>query len=226
MDTIKTIIRLSWYPALITALAVAGYIFGWPIEAVVPALIIILAIVVVVAIMRTREKQLEMASLRMRQLAEYFTRRFMGNSSLSIFAIINSLFNMDNPKIWEWARSCDMSKRVFDNWCDGFASRLEGDLRARKFGSNLGIYLNELWAITSHYHEFVEQFQEIASSLEIPREIADQYNRFVMEYNTFARDFQDNISELRKVTRTGIEPASIRFASELKIQRQGSAGGA
>jgi hypothetical protein len=55
----------------------------------------------------------------------------------------------------------------------------------------------------------------VVEKIEVPREILDQYNRFVMEYNAFAQDFRNSISELRRVTRTGIEPASVRLAREL-----------
>ena len=215
MYAIKTIVNWGWYSALITALAVAGYIQKWPIKYVVPALIIILGIGLVVAVIRAREKELELSSIRLRQLAEYFNRRFMGNSSLSIFAIIDSLFSTDNSKLWDWARACDMSRRIFDTWCNSFVSRMEGDIRSRRFAVYLYAYLNELWSVTSHYYEFVVQFYEVAEKIEMPQETVDQYNRFVMEYNAFAQDFRESISELRKVARTGIEPASVRLAQEL-----------
>ena len=94
---LKTIVNRGWYPALITAIAVAGLVRGWEIEFVAPALIVILVIGLVVAIIRAKKNELELLSMRLTQLAAYFNRRFMGNSSLSIFAIIDSLFNIDNP---------------------------------------------------------------------------------------------------------------------------------
>jgi len=141
----------------------------------------------------------------------------MGSSSLSIFAIIDSLFNIDNPKLWDWARACDISQRIFNTWCSSFISRVESDIRTRRFDIYLRTYLNELWLVNSHYFEFVEQFYEVAAKVEIPRETIDQYNRFVMEYNAFAQDFRDNISELKKVARTEIEPPSVKFAKELSV---------
>lgn len=212
---LRTIIKWSWYPALITALAVASLIYQWPIEIVVPALIIILGIGLVVTIINARQKQLELSSIRLRQLADYFYRRFMGDSTLSIFTIIDSLFNIDNPKLWDWARACDMSQRIFNSWCSSFIGRVESDIKARQFAAYLCHYLNEMWSINSNYHDFVEQFCDVAKSVEIPRETIDQYNRFMMEYNAFVRDFQETISELRKVARTGIEPGSARLAQEL-----------
>ncbi len=219
MYILKTIVNWGWCPILITAVAVVSYIYGWPIEVVAPVLIIILLIGLVVAVIGAREKQLELSSLRLRQLAGYFNRRFMGNSSLSIFAIINSLFNIDNPKLWDWARACDMSQRIFNTWCNSFISRVESDIRSRKFNVYLRTYLNELWLVTSHYSEFIEQFYEVAAKVEIPRETIDQYNRFVMEYNAFAQDLRDNISELKKVAKTEIEPPSVKFAKELSVVR-------
>jgi hypothetical protein len=216
---LKTFISWGWSPILITALAVAGGLRKWPIEAVAPALIIILVVGLVVAMTGAREKDLEQSSLRLKELAGYFNRRFMGDSSLSIFAIIDTLFNVDNPKLWEWARACDMSQRIFNTWCNRFIGRLESDTRTRRFDIYLRAYLNELWFVCTHYHEFIEQFYEIAEKVEIPRETADQYNRFVVEYNAFVQDFQDIIAALRKVAKTEIEPPSVKLARELPVAK-------
>jgi len=217
MYILKTIINRGWCLILITAVAVVSSIYEWPIEVVAPVLGVILVIGLVVAIIGAREKQLELSSQRLRQLAGYFNRRFMGNSSLSIFAIIDSLFNIDNPKLWDWARACDISQRIFNTWCSSFISRVESDIRMRRFDIYLRTYLNELWLVNSHYFEFIEQFYEVAAKVEIPQETIDQYNRFVTEYNAFAQDFRDNISELRRVARTEIEPPSVKFAKELSV---------
>ena len=212
---LKTIINWGWCPFLITALAVVGYHYGLPIEAVAPALIFILGIGLVIAAIGAKKQQLELSVLRLRQLADYFNRRFTGNSSLSIFAIIDNLFSIDNPKLWDWARACDMSQRIFDTWCSSFIGRVESDIRTNKFAAYLCTYLNELWSINSHYYEFIDQFYEVAENTEIPREITDQYNKFVMEYNAFVQDFRGNISELRKVVKTGIDPPGVKLAREL-----------
>ena len=217
MYILKTIINWGWCPILITALAVVGYLYEWPIEVLAPGLIIILVIGLVVAAISAREKELVRLSQKIKQLAGYFNRRFMGNSSLSIFALIESLFNVDNPKLWDWARACDISQRVFNTWCSSFIGRVESDIRTRRFTVYLRTYLNELWLVNSHYYEFVEQFHEIAKQIEMPQETIDQYNRFVMEYNAFAQDFRDSISELRKIARTEIEPSSVKFAEELSV---------
>ena len=215
MYVLKTVAGRGWYPALITALAVLGYIYEWPIEYVAPALIVILGIGLVVTIMRARERQLEHASIRLRQQAEYFNRRFMGDSSLSIFLIIDSVFNIDNPKLWDWARACDMSQRIFNTWCNSFIGRVESDIGIRRFADYLRTYLNELWSITSHYYDFVEQFYEVAEKVEIPQETVAQYNKFVLEYNAFAQNFRDIITEMRGIARTEIEPPSVKLAKEL-----------
>jgi hypothetical protein len=180
-------------------------------------LIAILVIGLVVAIIRAKNREIGRLSQRIRQLAGYFHRRFTGSSSLSIFAIIDSLFNIDDPKLWDWARACDMSQRIFNTWCDSFISRVESDIMTRGFGVYLRTYLNELWLVNSHYCEFVEQFHEIAERVEIPRETVDQYNRFVAEYNAFVQDFRDTISQLREVATTDIEPPSVKFAKELSV---------
>ena len=215
MYVLKTIVKWGWSPILITTLAVVGYIYELPVEVIAPALVVILIIGLVLAVIGAKEKKLELSSLRLRHLAEYFNRRFMGTSSLSIFAIIDSLFNIDDPKLWEWARACDMSRRIFNSWCDSFISRVESDFRSRRFYVYLRDYLNELWLVNNHYFEFVEQFYEVASKVEVPRETISQYNRFVMEYNAFAQHFRDNISDLREITKTEIEPPSVKLANEL-----------
>ena len=215
MYTLKIIINRGWYPALITVLAVLGILYRWPVEWVAPALIFILALGLVVTVIRARERQLERAVFRLRQLAEYFHRRFMGDSTLSIFVIIDSLFNIDNPKLWDWARACDMSQRIFNSWCSSFIDRMESDIGVTKLADYLSTYLNELWQITSHYHDFVEQFYEIAAKVEVPQETLDQYGKFVMEYNAFAQNFREHITELKSIARTGIEPPSIKLAQEV-----------
>ncbi len=217
MYILKTIVSWGWSPILITALAVAGFIRGWPIGAVATGMVIILVIGLVVAVIGAREKELERSSLRLRQLAGYFSRRFMGASSLSIFAVINSLSNVDNSQLLGWVRACDMSQRIFDTWCSSFIGRVESDIRTRRFDVYLLTYLNELWLINSHYYEFIEQFYEVVEKIKVSGETVDQYNRFVIEYNTFVQDFRDNIGKLRKVAKTQIEPPSVKMARELPV---------
>jgi len=212
---LKTILNWGWCPILITVLAMVGCIYEWPIGALAPILIIILVIGLTMAVIGAKEKELEHVSLQLRQLAGYFNRRFAGASSLSIFTIIDSLFNIDNPKLWDWARACDMSQRIFNTWCDSFMKRVESDIRTRRFDVYLRTYLNELWLANNHYYDFIEQFYDIAEKVEIPRETIDQYNRFVMEYNAFVQDFRNSISELKKIAKTEIEPPSVKFAKEL-----------
>jgi len=215
MYRLKVVASWGWCPILITALAVAGYIFEWPIVIVAPVLGVVLVIGLAVVVTGANQKELELLSLRLGQLAGYFNRRFMGDSSLSIFVIIDSVFNIDNPKLWEWARACDMARRIFNTWCNSFIRRVEGDVRAGRFNVYLRTYLNELWLTNNHYYEFIEQFYEVAERVELPHETIDQYNRFVMEYNAFVQNFRDNVSELKKFARTEIEPPSMKFAKEL-----------
>ncbi len=216
---LRSMINWGWCPAIITALAVVGFIYGWPLEATIPALIVIFAIGLVLVIIRGKRNELELLSMRLRQLAGYFNRRFMGNSSLSIFALIDNLYSIENPKIWDWARACDMSQRIFDTWGDSFITRVESDFRTRKFSYYLHTYLNELWSINSHYYEFIEQFLEITDKFETPQEVIDQYNRFAVEYNAFVQSFRDTITELKTAARTEIEPPSVKLAKELPVKK-------
>ncbi len=216
---LKNVVNWGWCPALITAIAVLGTVFAWPIEIMVPVLIVVLGIGLVVAIINAKRRQLELSVLRLNQLADYFNRRFMGNSSLSIFTLIDNLYSIENPKLWEWARACDMSGRIFNDWSSSFAVRLESDSTAKKSVAHLRTCLNELWAINSHYYEFIDQFHEALKAVETSREITDQYNRLAMEYNAFVQDFRDNIAALRKVVKTAVDPPSVKLAKELAMIR-------
>ena len=215
MNVSRNMAGWLWWPIVITVVALVGTANEWPIEALAPVLVAVLVSGLVTAITGTRRQRLEVSLSRLRQMAGYFNRRFMGDSSLSIFAIIDTLFTIDNPKLWDWARACDMAKRLFNTWCDSFINRIESDVRSGRPQAYLYTYLNELWLVNNHYYEFIEQFYEVAGTVEIPKETKDQYNRLVMEYNAFAQEFRDNISELKKITRTEIEPPSVRFAQEL-----------
>ena len=215
MNILKIVMYHGWALIIITAVAIIGYVFEWPIPVLSTAIGIILVIGLVTAVVSTREKELEGTSQKLRHMTGYFYHRFMGDSSLSIFAIINSLFKTDDPKLWDWARACDMSQRVFNTWCSGFTSRLEVDTKTGRLGIYLRSYLNELWLMTDLYHEFIEQFYEIAEKVELPSETLEQYDKFIVEYNTFIGQFRDLIGELKKVARTEIEPPSIKQAYEL-----------
>ncbi len=212
---LRTLVSWGWSPILITALAIIGYLYEWPIEVLILTLVSLLVVGLVAALVLAREKRLELSMVKFQQLVGYFNRRFMGDSSLSIFAIINSLFKVDNPKAWDWARACDMSKRVFNTWGTNFTARVESDIRTHRLNIYLPIYLNELWLLNTHYYEFVEQFYQVAKNIELPQETLEQYSRFVMEYNAFIQDFRESISELGRSARTGIEPPSLKMAPQL-----------
>jgi hypothetical protein len=215
MKVLKAIVYQGWALIIITAVAIIGYVYEWPIGLLATILGVVLVIGLVTAVVGAREKELEKSSHKLRQLAGYFCRRFMGDSSLSIFAIIDSLFKTDDPKLWDWARACDMAQRVLNTWCSSFTSRLEVDTRTGRFTVYLRSYLNELWLMTNLYYEFVEQFHEIAQKIALPPETLEQYRRFVVEYNSFAAQFRDSIGELKKVARTEVEPPSVKMAHEV-----------
>lgn len=211
----KTVVSWGWAPILITGVAITGLVLEWPLVLVGPILGVILIIGLVAAVISAGEKESERAAIKLRYLAGYFNRRFMGESSLSIFAIIDSLFKTENPKLWDWARSCDMAQRAFNAWSSSFQNRLEVDTHTGRFGIYLRTYLNELWLLNSLYHEFVVQFHEIAEKVEVPAETIEQYHRFTEEYNAFVQNFQSAIADLLKAGKTDIEPPSVKPALEL-----------
>ncbi|GAG70720.1 unnamed protein product [marine sediment metagenome] len=174
MYILRAIVNRGWCPILITALAIIAVIYEWPITVVAPIAGIILVVGLVVTAIGAREKELAHASLRLKELAGYFNRRFMGSSSLSIFAIIDGLYNIEDPRLWTWVQACDLSQRIFNTWCSSFVSRLESDIRTRKFGVYIRTYLNELWLINSHYFELIEQFGEVAQKAEMVKGKAEE----------------------------------------------------
>ena len=212
-----SIVKRGWFAVLITVIAVLALIFydSVPYTWVVPGLIILLFIGLIVTIITARNDKLGAQSLRLSQLASHFNRRFMGNSTLSIFAIIDSLFSMENQQVWEWARGCEMTRRVFDSWSENFAARVESDLQNRRFMAFLKTHINELWAMNNHYYEFVEQFTEIAERLEVPKNAIEHYRKFMEEYNIFVQNFREAINELRLVARTQLEAPSVKLAHEI-----------
>ncbi|MFC1899307.1 hypothetical protein ACFLXP_03140 [Chloroflexota bacterium] len=215
MHRLRELVKWGWCPFFITALAITGTIFYWNIWIISSVLVAILTAGVILTVRDHRERDLRLYFLRLWHLSGYFTRRFTGNSSLSIFAVISSLFNIDNPQLWDWARSCDISQRIFNSWCDNYISRLESDINIRQFEIALPIYINELWSINNHYYDLIAQFYEIAEKMEVPQETINLYNRFAVEYNAFVQDFRENISRLKVIAETSIEPPSVKFAQEL-----------
>jgi hypothetical protein len=215
LKVIKTIVVWGWAPALLTAVALIGLHYNWDVWLLATFLGIIFLAGLIVAILRESDKQLETVSVHLRQQAGYFSRRFTGTSSLSIFAIIDTLFNLDDPQLWDWARSCDMCARLIDTWFDSFIHRVESDTGTGKFSAYIQVYLNELWILNNHYYEFIEQFREIAEKIDLPPSTRDHYNRFAEEYNVFVQNFRETISDLRGIITTDIEPPSVKTAIEL-----------
>ena len=210
-----TMLSRGWPLIVITALAITGMLLEWPFEAMAAIMGVILIIGLAILGVGAREKEVERNSQRLKELAGYFVRRFMVESTQSIFVIIDILFKTDNSKLWEWARACDMSARVFNAWANGLIARLDSDTRTGRFSIYLRSYTNELWIINNLYYEYIEQFCEVAEKIEIPDEAKEQYGKFAVEYNTFVSQFRELISEMRKVARTEIEPPSIKTAREL-----------
>jgi len=207
--------KAAWSPTLITVLAIIGYLYEWPVEILGPTLVLVLVIGLITLSESSRDRKLEHLSFRLRELTGYFYRRFAGSSSLSIFAIINSLSSLDNPRVLEWVGACNTSEVVFNAWGNGFTSRVESGARGARFSSYISAHLGELWSLVTHYHEFVEAFYEVAVKMDVPQETLEHYNRFSVEYNSFVQSFQTYISELRSAAMTEIEPPSIKLAREL-----------
>ena len=208
------IIKFIWSPVLITVLAIVGYFYELPIEIIAPVLFVILLIGSITTALYLKERRLAKAIVFLKGQGEYFIRRFASDSQLSIFAIINSLKSSE-PGIREWLRACNTGQLIFNAWCESYIARIRNDDRNGNVRHYLHTYLVELWSIVNHYHEFVEQFYEVASKSNISDDIIEQYKRFADEYNTFVLRFRDHIGELRRMSRTEIEPPSVRTAKEI-----------
>jgi hypothetical protein len=211
----KAMLSRGWPLIVITALAITGILLEWPFEAIAAIMGVILIVGLAIIAVSAREKEVERNSQKLKELTGYFVRRFMVDSAQSIFVIIDTLFKADNPKLWEWARACDMSGRVFNAWVNGLLTRLESDNKTGRFSIYLRAYTNELWIINNLYYEYIEQFCEVVEKIEVPEETKEQYGKFVVEYNTFVTQFRELISDMRKVARTEIEPPSIKTAREV-----------
>ncbi|NLL90033.1 MAG: hypothetical protein GX226_02885 [Dehalococcoidales bacterium] len=205
----------GWPLIVITALTITGILLQWPFEAIAAIMGVILFVGLAIIAVDAREKEVERNSQKLKELTGYFVRRFMLESSQSIFIIIDIVFKTDNTKLWEWARACDMSARVFNAWANGLITRLESDNKTGRFSIYLRAYTNELWIINNLYYEYIEQFCEVVEKIEVPEEAKEQYGKFVVEYNVFVAQFRELISEMRKVARTEIEPPSIKTAREV-----------
>ena len=209
-------LKVVWAPVAICAVLIAGLLYEWPPELLAPAVSAPLLLGILTTVSYFKQKRSERSAVRLEEMAAYFARRFAGNSSLSIFAVVEGLVGLDRPRVGEWLRGCSMSRTIFDAWCEAFAGRIESDAKAVKLTR---VYLRELWSLIIHYQEFIEQFYEVATTIEVPRETADQYNRFVAEYNPFLQRVQDYIGKLRVLRRTEIEPPSVKLAKALPVKQ-------
>ena len=215
---IRALLVRGWLPALITIIAVVSLALydDVPYTIAIPVLVAVLLVGLLVVIITGRRDDLERHATKIYEMTGYFTRRFMGNSNISIFATIDDLFAMENATIWEWARGCAMAQRIFDTWASSFNNRVESDFRSRRYILFLHIHINELWSINNHYYEFVEQFVEIARKYQVPANVISQYNKFSEEYNVFVQTFRETTTELRNIARIQIEAPGIKLAPELK----------
>lgn len=200
---------------LIIAISITALINEWPLPIVVTILGAIFVLGIAAVFFEARSKQLALLSLRLKELAGYFHRRFMSDSSQSIFKLIDTLYGTKESRLWEWARICDSSRLIFNAWSVSFEARLGRDSFGERSSSHIRTYLSELWLMNNHYYELVEQFHEIGQKVIISLESRERYNTFVVEYNAYVQNLRDLIADLKQVVRTEIETPSVNFAKEL-----------
>lgn len=192
-----------------------GLSLPWPNELVAAALGAVLIIVAVSLLWIFGRKRQQRSAIKLRDLATYFTRRFAGTSSLTVFSVIESLSDIDQPGVRDWVHHCSVNKRIFNAWCEGLTGRIESDGHAAGLVRSSHVYLRELWSMATQYQEFVEHLYEVAMTGRLPSDAVDRYNKFVAEYNPFVQRLQDYIGEQRSAHKTGIEPASVKLAREI-----------
>ncbi|MFA5315951.1 MAG: hypothetical protein WC369_00845 [Dehalococcoidales bacterium] len=217
MYLLRTIRDWGWSLLVLGALAILALVFEWPLWILATTVAIVIVLSLFSGVTSARQKDLSLSLWDLRQLVGHFNRRFLGDSPIAIFAVINSLLDTENQEIWNWARTCDMSRRVLTAWGQSFHTRMENDVRTRRF--DLHTYLNELWLLNNQYYEFVVQLYEVARKTSLSPETRQLYQRFLTEYNAFAQNFRENLSKLKKVSQTGIEPPSVNMAKELPVAK-------
>ena len=186
-----TMLSRGWPLIVIAGLAIAGVLLQWPIEVMAVIMGVILIVGLAIIGVDAREKEVERNSQKLKELTGYFVRRFMLDSSLSIFVIIDTIFKVDNPKLWEWARACDMSSRVFNAWVNGLISRLESDNKTGRFSIYLRAYTNELWSINNLYYEYIEQFARWLKKSKFPKK---QRNNTVNSWSNIIHSLPSSVS--------------------------------
>ena len=209
---LKNIIVWIWSPIIMLGIAIGGMLAGWESWITVVLMSVVLVAGVAVAIITAAERENEKISGNIRQLASHFTRRFGGESSYSIFAIIRELFRTQDPELWEYAHSCEQTERVYNTWSENFISRMETDSATGRYTLYIRRHLQELWMLNNHYHEYIEQLRDIAEKVNLPTEMIEQYNRFSAEYNSFVNSFREIISSGHKSGKTNLEANSVKDA--------------
>jgi len=208
----KNLLVWLWSPILMLLVSAVGILAEWESWLTLVLMGAVMLVGVAIAIITAQERQNEKISDRIRQISGYFTRRFGGESSYSVFAIIRELFRTKDPELWEYAHACEQTERVYNTWCENYISRLETDSATGRFAIYIRRYLQELWMLNNLYHEYIEQFRDIAEKVELPTEIIEQYNRFSAEYNSFTNSFRELINLALKSGKTELDANSVKDA--------------
>jgi len=208
----KNIMVWIWSPIIIIGIAVGGILGEWEPWITITLMSVVLLTGIAVAMITASERENEKMSGRIRQLAGHFTRRFGGESSYSIFAIIRELFRTQDAELWEYAHACEQTERIYNSWAENFISRIETDTATGRYTLYIRRHLQELWMLNNHYFEYIEQFREIAEKVNLPTEMIEQYNRFSAEYNSYTNSFREIIASSHKSGKTNIEADSIKDA--------------
>ena len=227
METLKYVLIRQWGFILIALLSiVTSLIVKLPTWWLAIVSIIIIIVNEVMNAKRSHQQKTMQIALRLKELAEDFQGRFINTgSAYSILRLIAELGNTKTEKheiLKEWASGCLLGRDFLE---DGLRSLIESLNvivgHGRSEIKELTKRFEEFRDMNNSYYRLVEAFYSRAKTGNIPVNLENEYNKFVIEYNDLIRSLRDTMDETRKVLDMTIDPKQIDFAKELRIARWG-----
>jgi hypothetical protein len=171
-----------------------------------------------------QEKQVQIAS-KLKELAQDFRGRFVPNSSAySIFRLVDDMRGAkpEEKEYLAWAQGCNLGRDFLTYWATYLIERLSFIIESKPSQrKELSERFEEFRCMNHSYFQLVRAFREKANVLQIPKNLEDEYNKFVTEYNEFVRNLRNTVAEASGVLHLSVDPKSIEFADELHPARWG-----
>ena len=122
----------------------------------------------------------------------------------------------------EWVQGCALGRDFLTYWVVYFIERLELIVKHKPSqGKEVSERFEEFRRMNHSYLQLVEAFYEKASTTQIPKNLEDNYNKFVKEYDAFIQTLRSLIDEASKVFKVSVDSKNIQFAKELRRSRYG-----